>query len=49
MLKTSKPRLVTRQKSKLQYGGVPCELAKTEPNANRQLLQYYYHIINSKP
>ena len=49
MPKTSKPRLVTRQKSYLQYGGRPCELANTEPSTNKQLLQYYYHIKNSKP
>ena len=45
---TSKPRLVTCRKSKLQYGGGHCELAKTEPSTYRQLLQYY-HIKNSKP
>ena len=49
MPKTSKSRLVTRQKSKLQYEEGPCELANTEPSANKQLLQCYYHIKNSKP
>ena len=37
------------RKAKLQYGGGPCELANTEPSTYRQLLQYYYHIKNSKP
>ena len=47
MPRTNKLRLVTRQKSKLQYG--PCEFAKTEPSTYRQLLQYYCYIKNSQP
>ena len=39
MPKTSKPRHVTRQNSKLQYKGGPWELAKTVPSTCRQLLQ----------
>ena len=49
MPRTNKPRLATRQKSKLQYGGGPCELAKPEPSTYRQLLQYYCYIKNSQP
>ena len=49
MQRKNKPRLVTGQKSKLQYGRGPCELAKTKPSTYRQLLQYYCSIKNSQP
>jgi len=40
-------RISTRQRWNKKYGGTPCVLPSVSPSTHRDIVRYYYHILNT--